>query len=130
MAAKNVVGTIRQVKIDDVTYNVPMDVNVTHIFTKYENDSVPTSGKSMRKMTRVSPNIEGLVVIVNADEQSTLKSVNDALDLVALSVTTAAGDTYRSPGWVNVENRESEEGRATLKLMPEDDWAEFISEVS
>jgi hypothetical protein len=130
MSAKDIAGTIRKVMINGTVYRVPADVNATIMISGYENSNVPTSGKNMRKMVRRSRNVEGMTLILNTDELIELKGISEQLANVTLGFTLAAGDTFRASGTIELESIETEEGRATVTLLPENDWTPSVGEVS
>ena len=86
---------------------------------------IPTSGKAMQKKMKVVPILESVILILNAEEMISVQSYADGLDLVKISYTTAAGDVYRCTGQINIDTHETEEGRATCTVMPEEDWIPF-----
>jgi len=129
MAAKFIGGTPRSVSIDLVDYDVMADTNITEMVSPYENTSVPTSGRNLRKMTKRSTSREGLVLGTDADEKTNLVAISVSADNVQLSYTNAAGDTYRAKGWIEVENNETEESRTAVQMHPETDWALSVGEV-
>ena len=120
-------GTLRKVTIDGVTYDVFADTNVSAIPSAYENTSVPTSGRNMRKMMRRSQNRESITLVANGAEQEALRLLSERLDDYPLSYETAAGDVYRATGWVHFETHETEENRATVQLCPRGEWSAFLA---
>jgi len=130
MAAKNAFGSIRKVTISGIAFNVAADSNVTMPVSEWETTSIPTSGPSVRKMTRRSLNAEGLVLVTNSDELTLLKALAESLDDLALALTNAAGDTLRAQGTINIDSHETEEGRTTINLLPIGVWTTSIGEVS
>lgn len=130
MAGKNIAGSIRKVAIGGITFNTAGDANANMPTSGWENTNVPSSGINMRKMVRRSQTIEGLVLLTNADELSQLKIFAESLDNITLAITTAAGDTYRADGTINIESHESEENRTTVHLLPVEDWTPAVGEVS
>jgi hypothetical protein len=125
--AKDISGTIRKVTLDGVTYNVAADANITEVGSAYQNESVPTSGQNMRKMTKRSENREGIDLIVNGDERDNLKMLAERVDDFPMSYETAAGDIYRATGWIEFESRETQDNKATVQLLPRDNWESFIA---
>jgi hypothetical protein len=125
--AKNIVGSIRKVTLAGLTFDVMADTNITEIPSNYENENVPTSGRNMKKMTRRSQDREGVVVACNGSEFNNLKTLAESTIPFTLSYENMAGDTFRAVGGIEFENRETEEGRASLKLLPEREFSQFIS---
>lgn len=119
-------GSIRAVVLDGVSFDVPMDVNVSEIGSAFENDVVPSSGRNMRKMTRRAEIREGVVVLCNGAERDILRELADRPSDFTLAYETAGGDSYKAQGFIEFENRETEENRATLKLIPRGTWDAFL----
>ena len=126
MAAKDLAGSPRNLNLNGVPYRIMADANISEIGSQFENESIPTSGTNMRKMTKRSENRESVVVAANADERDQLKALADQTSSFTISYETAAGDVYRTVGFIEFENRETEENRATLTLMPNDTWSTFV----
>ena len=115
----DVVGSILKVNIAGVTFNAAADANITETGGKFENDAIPTSGVNMRKMTKRVDIKEGVTLITNAEELENLKFLAEATTDFPMSYTQANGDTYRTgAGWIELENRETEEGKTTVKMFP------------
>lgn len=123
--AKDVVGTIRKFTVEGIAFRIAADANVNRRPTNVENTMIPTSGRSMQKKTKMTPEAEGFDILVNAEEIESLKSFAEGLDLVKVSYTTAAGAVYRCTGQIEIESHESETGKAGVRVLPDDDWTAF-----
>lgn len=121
----DVTGSIRKFTIEGISYRVMADANFSRRPINVENTMVPTSGPAMQKKMRVVPVLEGVVLACNAEEMEAIKSFAEGLDVIKITYQTAAGDEYRCTGQVNIEGHESEEGRVTVTVQPEDDWTLF-----
>lgn len=124
--AKNIAGSIRKLTLDGTSFDVMADTNITEVGSQFENDAVPTSGANMRKMTRRAENREGIVVACNGAERDLLKGLSERSTDFPMSYETAAGDVFRSTGWIEFENRETEENRGAVKMFPRSKWTQFI----
>jgi len=120
-------GTPKKITLDGITFNVYADPNITEIASKFEKEAIPTSGVSLMKMTRRSTNREGVTVVASGEELALLKELAERTEDFSMSYELISGDVYRSVGGINLESRETEENRATLILIPRDDWDEFLS---
>ena len=121
-------GTLRGVVFDGLTFRVPADINVSLNLSEYENENVPTSGRSVQKKTLRSPDAEGVVLITNPIEQETLRELAARLEAFPISATLADGSVWRTTGNINFENIETQENRSTVKIMPDraiDAWELF-----
>lgn len=123
----DVSGTIRKVVLDGVTYDAMGDANISEIGGAYENEGVPTSGRNIKKMTRRVENRENVVLACNGAERALLKELSERLTDFTMSYMTAGGDVYRATGWIEFENRETEENRATIQLHPRGTWDPFLA---
>lgn len=121
----DVVGTIRGASVEGIPYRVAGDANATHVITKYENSKIPTSGKAMTKKVKRIPVIEGATLITNPDEAATLKAFAEDVEDIKFSVTLADGTIYKAEGTIEVESRETEEGRTAVQFLPNDDWTKY-----
>jgi hypothetical protein len=118
-------GSIRKVILDGISYVTAADSNISEIGSAYENSSVPTSGVNMRKMVRRTELRENIVLIVDDQEREALRELSDRLEDIPMSYETAGGSTFRADGWIEFENRETEENRATIKMIPRRGWDLF-----
>ena len=122
-----VAGTIRKLMLDGVSFDVLGDSNFSEVGSKFENESVPTSGANLKKMTRRAENVEGVVVATDGAERVLLKALAERTTDFTMSYTTAGGDVYRSVGWIEFEARETEELRAAIQLHPRNGWESFVA---
>jgi len=118
MAAKDITGTLRKVTLDGPSYDVMGDINVTIMGSRFENEGIPTSGRTIKKMTRRSQTIESVTLACNLDEFEALRELDERQENFSMSITLAGGDTVRSSGFIVFENWESETGTATIKMEP------------
>lgn len=125
--AKDITGSLRRVTLDGVTYDVMPDSNVKEPGSKYKNEPIVTSGRTMRKMTAQSEAREGVVVACNGAEREQLKALAERTGTYAMSYELASGDVYRCTGFIEFESRETEENRATLMLCNTTPWDPFLA---
>lgn len=112
-------GSLRGVVLDGLALRVPADINVTMNLSEFENENIPTSGRSAHKKTLRSPDAEGVVLITNPLESETLSSLARRLEPFPMSVELADGSVWRTTGNINFENIETQENRSTVKIMPD-----------
>ena len=123
-------GTIEKFTVNGVTYDVPADINITFNRSSFEIEGVPTSGRTMFKMTRRVPTMEGIVLITDAEEAEALKDVAESLADATIAVTLIDGTVYRTTGKINYESWETEENRSTITVIPaktKNAWTPFIA---
>ena len=123
----SVVGTIRKVVLNGISFDVMADSNVTFNRAQYEREGVPTSGRTLQKMTKRVQTIEGLTLGVTSDEMELLKSISDGIADVTMSITLADTSVYKATGAVYFESYESENGQASVTLIPKNDWTAFTA---
>jgi hypothetical protein len=125
----SVAGTIKKVTLDGVTYDVPADINISEMGSGFENSLIPTSGRNVLKQVKRAEIREGVVLIVDDLEMDRLKELaerqGDGEKAFPMSYQTAAGVTKRATGWIEFANRETEENRAAITLLPEGSWSTF-----
>jgi hypothetical protein len=121
----SVVGTIRKVAIDGISFDALADANVSMVGGKYTNESVPTSGVNMRKMVRRSEAFTGLTLATTGAEREILKGYSEAIGDIPITLTLANGDLYVCTGWLELEHTETETGKSSVALHPRDGWEPF-----
>jgi hypothetical protein len=124
--AKDIIGSLRKFTLDGISFRVAADANVKRKPFKLENSMIPTSGKSIRQSKHVVPTAEGFDLILNAEEAEVLKGLIEGGDVLKVSYTTADGSVYRCTGQVSMDGHETETGKASLTVHPDDDWTVFI----
>src|SRR6056297_3603651 len=123
-------GTIRKLTLDGVTYDVPADINITFNRSSFEIEGVPTTGRTMMKMTRRVPTMEGVVIMTDPAEVENLNDLSERLNSFPISVTLADDSTWRTTGRINYENVETEENRSSVMIIPEktvNAWTPFLA---
>ena len=123
----DVFGSLRKVNIDGVPYSAAAEGGYSGSGSGYENSSITHSSGNARKMVKRSEAKEGITLICGALEVEELKRVADSANDVPLSFENAAGHVYRAEGWIEFEGYESEEGKATIQMMPRNDWTLFAA---
>ena len=123
----DVTGTPLKVILDGTTFDVMADTNITETGSQFEISAVPTSGRNMKKMVRRPESRESVVLACNGDEREVLKELAERIEDFPMSYETAAGDVYRCAGFIEFENRETEESRATIQMLPRDKWESFVA---
>lgn len=124
---KDIVGSLRRVTLDGITFDVMPDANVDEVGSAWENDALPTSGRTLRKMMKRVETREGVVLACNGSEREILREIADRQSDIPMSYETAAGDVYRCVGFIEFEKRETEENRASIKMFPRDTWESFLA---
>ncbi len=121
------VGSIRKVVIDGITFDVPLDADITFNASQYTIEGVATSGDNMTKRTKRVQTIEGLTIATSAAEMITLRDKADSLADKTLSIELADGSVFKSSGQINFENYTSQDGKTAIQLIPRKAWTEFLA---
>ena len=120
-------GSIIKVTINGQSYDAISDTNLDVTPPRFKNEAVATSGRNLRKQTRQVQDVKSVVIACNADERGTLITVAENTRDVTLAYTTAAGDVWRAPGWIDFEKWETMEHKASLTMFPRDKWEAFVN---
>jgi hypothetical protein len=123
----DITGTLRKVTLDGVTFDVMADTNVNEVGSAFQNEAIPTSGRNLKKMTRRVEARGGVALACNGSEREVLKDLAERTADFPMSYETAASDVYRATGWIEFENRETEESRATIQMHPRNGWEPFLA---
>lgn len=121
----DVAGTIKKVTLDGVTYDVPADINISEMGSGFENTLIPTSGRNVLKQVKRAEIREGVVLILNDQEMDVLTALASQQESLPMSYQLASGTVKRATGWIEFTNRETEENRGTVILLPEGTWSTF-----
>ena len=76
-AAQDIVGTMRKLTLDGVTYDVFSDSNFSEAVGKYKTESIATSGRQLFKLTKQAPIVKSVTIAANQIERDRLKSLVD-----------------------------------------------------
>ena len=123
----HVTGTLNKVMIDGEEFKVAADTDATEIGSEYENEALPTTGEALRKMTKRVQSVEGIILHANGAQKERLKEIADSRNDVNMSYETRAGDVWRARGFIEFENRTTEEDRATVNMHPRRGWKPFLA---
>lgn len=121
-----VVGSIRKVTIDGVSFNAAADADFKQTRGSFANEAIATSGENMRKMVKRVETTEGVDLITTPADYETLKEKADSGKDFPMSYTTADGSVYRADGWIEVESRSTADGKTGVKMFPRGTWEAFL----
>lgn len=119
-------GTPRKVTIDGETFNVAADANFSQTPGR-TNEGVRHTGGTLLKSTLEVENVESVTLIVTGDQFESLKVLRDRDNFFPMSFELASGDVYRATGGINLDNRETEENRVDVMLIPNGEWEPFLA---
>lgn len=123
----SVSGTPRRATIDGVTYNVAADANFAQTPPVTTEGTRHTGGTMMKRTLEVGQ-VESMTLILTSGQNASLEKSAKRNDNYGLSYELASGDVYRAVGMINLDNRETEENRRDITMIPDGDWRPFLVE--
>ena len=120
-------GSPRKVTLDGVTFNVAADANFAQT-PPVSNEGVRHTGGTLIKTTLEVGQVESVTLIVNGAQNEDLIELSQRDVNFPMSYELASGDVYRGVGQINLDNRETEETRRDITLIPDGDWQPFLVE--
>ncbi len=120
-----ITGTPKKITIDGITVDVFADVNISLTPTKFKHDGIATTGRTLQKFTKQVKKMEGISIATSADKIEALAEKADSIASKTYSVEFADGTVYRASGQFDFEKWESEDSKATINFIPDDDWTPF-----
>ena len=120
-------GTPRRVTLDGVTYNVAFDANFAQT-PDVLNEGVKHTGGVMMKKTLQVGQVESVTLVVTSSQNEGLIELSKRTVNFPMSYELASGDVYRAVGQINLDNRETEENRRDVTLIPDQGWQPFLVE--
>jgi len=123
-----VTGTPREILLDGTPFDVKADADITLNPVSSENEGIPTSGRTFKKVTRKNANAESIPFEIETVEMDLLAELHERTEPFPISITFADGSTHRTTGWINFENYTSADGTAPITVIPDrsvDPWERF-----
>ena len=119
-------GTPRKVTIDGETFNVAADANFAQT-PGNTVEGVRHTGGTMMKNTLNVENLESVTLIATGTQFESLKEKSKRDVNYPMSYELASGDVYRAVGLITLDNRETEENRVDLTMIPDGEWEPFLA---
>ena len=119
-------GTPRKVTLDGETFNVASDANFAQTPGRTV-EGVRHTGGTMMKSTLNVENLESVTLISDGTQFEALKRLSKRDVNYTMSYELASGDVYRAVGSITLDNRETEENRVDLTLIPDGEWEAFLA---
>ena len=123
----DVSGTLRGVTLDGVAFNVMGDADISEMGGGVEVEMIPTSGPAMKKMTRRNQTRESVVLSCSDAERELLQELSERIADFPMSYSVASGSAYFADGGIEFESRTTAENRATIKMLPRNQWEAFVT---
>lgn len=124
---KKIAGTVKELLLAGIPFDLPADNNFTEMGSDVENELIASTGQHMIKKTKRAETIEGITILADVNDRILLKELSESIEPFSMSYTTADGSVFSATGTIDFENRETEENRATIKLLPVGEWTPFIA---
>lgn len=112
-------GTLRGLTLDGLTLDVKGDADITINLSPFETEAIPSSGRSMMKMTVRNPSIEGIPLETDPLEADALRVLAERLANFPMAIELADGSILRGNGRINYENWTTAENISTIQLHPD-----------
>jgi len=119
-------GTPRKITIDGETFNVAADANFAQT-PGNTIEGVRHTGGTMMKNTLNVENLESVTLIATGTQFESLKEKAKRDVNYPMSYELASGDVYRAVGMITLDNRETEENRVDLTMIPDGEWEAFLA---
>jgi len=117
-------GTIRKLILNQTSFNVSGDIDVTQNQTTV-NSAEATSGDVMHIITKQVASYDSVTTSCDGPDYALLKDIHNKIESSDMSIVTADGDTFTATGRINIEGRTTANNVATVQLLPDGDWEYF-----
>ena len=118
-------GTMANLNLDGISYDVAADADFSEIFTKFKNTMEATSGDGFLSQEKQIQEVSGVVVITkSASDKYNLKATAEKKDPIAMTYTNRQGESVMASGSIDIENNTTMKNRTSLKLLPIADWTQ------
>ena len=121
--AQNNPGSIQSVSLNGQAFDVPADVDAEFLPARVKNEALASTGRSMKKSTRIVPEVKNLIVFANLDEVANIKTLVEQIPDYTMNVKLYDGSVWRASGWADLESWSSMEAKAKISLFPRTDWS-------
>lgn len=118
-------GTIRQVVLDKVNYDVAADSD----FDRKPPQTIEaqaTSGSPNIKATKQNPDVESVDIIADGVDRETILDLAASTESFDMAYVTANGDTYTSKGFINITADGTQDAKISIMMIPENDWTAIV----
>ena len=120
----SVAGTLRKLLIDGESFDLIGDADFTMVGSKYEKESIMTSGDPIIKMKKRNEDVE-CEIACNSKKFESLKEKANSLVDKTISFTLADGSSYKGKGDVQLDTWSAQDNKVKAMLIPTSDWTYF-----
>lgn len=114
-------GTPKALKLDKQNYRLAADVDFDRKPAQTKEVQA-TTGKRNVKVIKQNEDIEGVDIIVDADQRETVLALASADLPFDISYTNAAARSYTGKGEIDITADGTSDGKMTITLIPENGW--------
>jgi hypothetical protein len=121
----SVAGTPRKLLLDGESFDLIADADFTLVGSKYEKESIQTSGDPIVKTKKRSEDVEAEIGC-NSKKFESLKEKANSLSDLTVSFTLADGSSYKGKGQIHMDTWSAQDNKIKIKIVPTSDgWTFF-----
>lgn len=121
----SVAGTPRKLLLDGESFDLIADADFTLVGSKYEKESIQTSGDPIVKTKKRSEDVE-CEIGCNSKKFESLKNKANGLSDLTVSFTLADGSSYKGKGQIHLDMWSAQDNKVKIKIVPTSDgWTYF-----
>jgi hypothetical protein len=118
----NVVGSIKKLTVEGISYPVAGDANAKIYLSGVENTMIATSGDAVLQQKRQVQRIENLDLTLSPAEAEDFRNYAKRVKPIKIAVTLRNGKIYSGEAVVNFDGYETENGKATMAFFAVTEW--------
>jgi hypothetical protein len=118
----NVVGSIKKLTVEGISYPVSGDANAKLYLSGVENAMLATSGDAVLQQKRQVQRIENLDLLLSPAEAEDFRDYAKRIKPIKIAATLRNGKIYSGEAVVNFDGYETENGKATMTFLAVNEW--------
>lgn len=121
----SITGSIRDLKLNNISFVVSADSDFDR---KPENtkESQATSGRPNIKITKQNPDVDSVDIIADGTDREIILDLNREIVPFNINYTDASGTAQTGIGWINITADNTQDGKITIMLIPQDPWTAIV----
>lgn len=121
-----IAGDVRDLKLDNVTYEVIGGSDLSRKTGKYTKEALPTSGKPIIKVTKQNEDVEGVEVQGSGATRQNIRDLSNRLDDFNIVYIEPDGTVNTGEGQITITADSTQDGKLTITLMPTSGWVAIV----
>ena len=121
--AQDTFGSIQSFSANGQTFDVPADVDASYIPARYKTEALASTGRNIKKRTRIVQEVKNLIVFANLDELANLQILAEQVPDFTMNLKLNDGSVIRTSGWFDFEEYGTMEGKAKITPFPRTNWS-------